>query len=100
MKEEWGPKCIDEFERFWGDMLLLSERKRLTILWDTIQTCSDEEEATLYREAVGILHSVWCRDMAKKGYFKCTLRIPDFDEMGIAPYGISEAKKRGVGVYP
>ena len=95
MKEEWGPKCIDEFEKFWGDMILPSEQKRLTILWDTIQTCSDEEEATLYREAVDILHFVWCRDMVKKGYSKCILRTPDFDEMDIAPYGISEAKREG-----
>lgn len=92
-REEWGPRCVDEFEKFWGDILLSHEKEALNTIWSKIQTASSEEEATLYHEAVGVLHFAWCKDMEKKGYPKCTLRSPDFDEMGTAPYGISEARR-------
>jgi len=90
--EEWGPRCIDEFGKFWGDILLPDEKKSLDVIWKEKQTCPDDEEVTLYHKAVRILHFAWCRDMAKRGYTKCSLRSPDFDEMSTAPYGISEAR--------
>ena len=98
-KEYWDAECVDDFETYWGKELTNEERATMSELKNRISNTDDKSEVPeLYREAVNILHSAYCR-AARKKFGKdviCSFREPmDAEwEKGIGFFGVSEVRRR------
>lgn len=95
-KEYWDVKCVDQFARYWGKHLTDDENNTLFGIWKKINSLKTKQNdiMPLYREAIDILHGVYCRQHPE---CDCELReanVIEGDDEGIGFLGVSVLKKK------
>ena len=87
IEEEWCPRCVDDFEKFFGGQATKSEWEELRGIRNKIEDpeLPQSEVNLLYDEAVGILHGVFIRCVSKeRDIMSVDFKPREEDNLGIS----------------